>query len=262
MAESEPSSSAVVSETVSAAKGYRTAAEALVAGLALAPLLTALGGMLTLPEDWDWSLPWLIAAAVLLSASVLAGLYVSVRLREPVELTDTSPQISAFNMSRIPSAPFDSFGALRDGQTDLLGVTLTDAQKLELRAYNAMISDVYELATASELGARIRHRKIKGAVAIAVIGAFSAVIALLLAPHPLEAKAQDVRLVSVTLEPAAVKKLGCDSDTFDALRVGGTDDKPIVVPIRGTCDTNLLELTVKENKTATSVKDAKPVDGS
>jgi hypothetical protein len=113
-----------------------------------------------------------------------------------------------------------------------------------------------------ETGRTVRERYNAASVySIFAVGLVAAgVTCLALAPKP-KSETTTPELVSLVLEPAGQRALGCDEATVDALRVGGDDETPTIIVLPGsTCPVKTVKFLTKDPDPFGKVKKVEPVE--
>jgi hypothetical protein len=89
----------------------------------------------------------------------------------------------------------------------------------------------------------------------------SGVVFLALAPKPkAEAAAVTPTLVTLKLFPTGVKALGCDAPSLTGIRIGGTDDAPLVITFpTAKCEARTVTFTTAKPEPLGTVTPAKTV---
>jgi hypothetical protein len=257
----------LTTEVAGSAEGYRKLGEIFVSALAAIPTATLVTTLIRAPGDAGLH-EWKLAVGLALAALALVlGVLLAVWLRTPVEVSRDS--LEKFSMTRVfTNQP--SYARLLDriDQLDDKLATTTEKERpvveRHLAAVRGTLRNVQLLATADQLRARIARPKTRNFAGGALLAAAAAVFFLASAPKPKPAEASSAAttsVVKVTLTPAGMKKLGCPSSTFNALKVGGTDIAPSVVPLHGVnCSAgDYLTLKIAEKEgLATEVKVLQP----
>lgn len=254
-------------EVVGSADSYRRLGEIFVSALAAIPTATLLTTLIRAPGDaglHDWKLALGLALAAI---ALVLGVLLSVWLRTPTEIGRQALQ--EFDMSRIVGTSQPTYERLlaRIEQLEDKLATATDAERpatdRHLRAVLATLRNVHLIAIADALRKRVLSTTTQGLAGSALITAAAAVFFLATAPKPkaAEATATGPSVVSVALTSDGAKKLGCSKAKFSALRLGGSDTEPQVVPLgRVTCTAGpYLTLKVAEKEgLASEVKVLEP----
>jgi hypothetical protein len=267
-AEGAAAADPLTTEVVGSAESYRKLGEIFVSALAAIPTATLVTTLISAPGDaglHDWKLAAGIALAAL---AIVIGVQLAIWLRTPVEVTREA--LTRFPMQRVIGTSQDSYDELltRIGELQDALATADDAKRptveRHFQAVVATLRNVQLLATADALRARVLHWKTQALAGAALIAAAAAIFFLATAPKPkpTEKAAAGPTVVKVTLTTAGAKKLGCPKTTFNALKHGGTDTEPQVVPLDGLRCTagDYLTLKVAEKEgLATEVKAVEPV---
>jgi hypothetical protein len=251
---------ALVEDAVSAAAGYRKVGDLLVAFLTAAPAATVLTGLVALPDGSEWDEELLAVGLGLAGIAVCVGLAVAAWLRSPVALTDTSSEVTKFTMARVLGGT-GTYSDLTTNIVDLLGLnTRTTDQETELKNSMAQRLAVYRLATADALADRVKSFWVIAGMLVAIAAGLSAIGVLAVAPKPTSAGGTDI--VAVTLTPEGQAVFDCDADSFIAIRVGGGEDDPEVVPLGVECTAGAaLALSLeKGNGSASKVEKVEPFE--
>jgi hypothetical protein len=258
----DPAVDELVDDALTAARGYRRVGELFIAFLAAAPSAAVLTGLIKIPDGSSWDTTRLILGLALAAVAILAGLATAAWLRYPVGLSDESDQIKRFRMARVLGAHVDEYGDLKAGIEDLLAkARRSKAEDRDLKNHLAVRRDVYRLATADSLAAKVMSRETLLGVSLAVVCGLGGLGFLATAPQSGESTG-GLRVVTVTLTPAGQETLGCEALTFNALQTGGEDETPEVVPLNTTCTAGpLVKLSLEEKSpTAEKVEEVEPAE--
>jgi hypothetical protein len=252
----QDSSEPVVDDAVGSVASYRRLGQVYVTLLAGIPGATLLAGIIKAPGENGFDAWDLVIGLVLVAIAVALGLTLVTWLRAPIELKDGD--LEGFEMARI-------LGARHAKYNDLLGhiqrlantANLSSAARADLANSAKVRRQVFQLAAADRMRSRVLNWKTALLVGSSLAFITAGVALLALAPKPKTSGDKSaVSVVTVKLTPAGKKAFGCSTEDFSALRIGGTDDAPQVVPLGTTCTKgSLLALTVgTEKKSATSAK--------
>jgi hypothetical protein len=266
-AAAEPAATEVLTtEIIGSAESYRRVGEVFVSVLAALPSLTLLTSLIRAPGDAGLDEVRLVAGVVCAALAVLCGVTLTIRLRAPVTAGRT--ELAALDFRELVLTNQDSYEELLE-RIDEVGDAIADSRttaaerkrhQAQLTALLATLRQAQLLVTAKKLRQRVLDRMTIG-LALASLGFVTAAIAFLaLAPKPEAAATAGTTVVQVELTSQGAKLLGCPR-SFSALRVGGTDDAPQVVPLGVSCKAGqLIELVVAERTgTASKVAPAEPV---
>jgi len=253
----------LTTEIVGSGEAYRRVGEIFVSVLAALPAAAFVTSLIKAPGETGLEEGWLMGGLAAAVAAVGFGIIVALRVRAPVELSKS--ELENFPMQTIIGTNQPTYDRLLE-RIDQLGDALAaaegEAQKKRVeRRLNAAVATlrrVHLVATAKELKKRSLDELTIGCTAAALIAAGFAAFALALAPKPKPSEpGPAATVVDVTLTPDGAKSLGCPTDVFAALKVGGTETEPQVVPLGGVdCEAgDLLKLKVAEEEgTAQEVK--------
>src|SRR6266508_179206 len=258
-----PPSPDVVDEAVGAAAGTRTAARWLASALGGIPSLAILASIVRAPGDAGFDETKLAVGVALAVLGAIVGVLGFARVIAPVPLEDKD--LRGFDLTRIPGQPFTTFEELVKDMTDLRsGATgeeyeatgsLRASKRAEVKAQQdesaaktaeqaaadaaglgvwteqlsrreAIRRDVYRLKAADEVGRRYLHARVAAVFAAGLIAA--GVVLLRLSPKPKAATSPTLpRLVTLTLNQAGQRALGCSANSLRALQTGGDASAPI-----------------------------------
>jgi hypothetical protein len=142
---------------ISAAEGTRTTARWLASALGAVPSLALLAALVRAPGDAGYDTTLLVAGVVSAAAGALVGVLGFAAVLVPLALE--APDLSTFDLSRVPAQPYRTVGELtaaltrlRDGATDTEGrltAAYTGAQHAEQKKLAAE-SAVVDAELASE----------------------------------------------------------------------------------------------------------------
>jgi hypothetical protein len=133
-----------------------------------------------------------------------------------------------------------------------------------LGALESLRRGAYALQAGETVRKRFADAQAGSMIAVGLVAA--GVILLALAPKP---KAEEpaaataaTSLVTLTPNEAGKTALGCDADTVEALKVGGTAESPTVIVLPGGgCEVKTVQFALSEPTPLGTVEDAKPVTG-
>jgi hypothetical protein len=253
-------------QIVGSVESYQRLGEVFVSALAALPGITLLTSLVRAPGDAGLDHDFVIAGVGCAAAAVAVGIGLAVWIRAPVELDRNA--ISNLDWKLVLGTNQLSYDRLLD-RIDQLGdqiVRTTNQKEREVyaRRRNAVLATlrrVHLLATAKAMRARVLSAETI-VMATAALGLAAAAVTLLaLAPNPKTEAPGGPTVVDIKLTPTGQSKLGCPTDSFAALKVGGTDTEPQVIPIGGiTCEAGgFLQIKVAEQQgLATKISAAKP----
>jgi hypothetical protein len=228
----------LTTEVVGSAESYRKQGQIFVSALAAIPAATLLTSLIRAPGDSGLE-DWKLALGLTFAAAALAlGVWLALHLRAPVEISREA--LMNFPMHRIVGTGQEGYEELLT-RINQLRETLADAgDKLpaEERRFHAVLAtlrSVHLLATADALRRRVTDKTTLGLAGVSLALAAAAVFFLATAPKPKAAEkaAGGPAVVKVALTPAAVTQLGCPKSTFNALKLGGSETEPQVIPLGG-----------------------------
>jgi hypothetical protein len=240
----------VADEAVASAASYRRVGQIFTAVLAGIPTIAVLGSLIRAPGDAGFDEGRLIAGLAAVAVSVGIAVALAIVLRLPVDVRDGDADVRSFDMSRVLGARSPTYEALL---SDIRGLTGNPNPSPEsdkgLKAAVQIRQRVFQLVAADRMRAKVGGPDaiglFIGTLVFAVIGVFF----LATAPKPKASEATAVKLVTVTLTPDGQTALGCEVQSFTALKVGGSDTEPVVVPFDTQCTKGkLLTLTVGETE--------------
>ncbi|MEU9786915.1 hypothetical protein AB0H92_39185 [Streptomyces phaeochromogenes] len=227
----------LTAEVIGSTESYRKLGEVFVSVLAAVPAATLLTTLIRAPGEEGlngWRLGWGLACA---AAALLASVFLAVYLRQPIEIKHD--ELNSFDIKRVLDTRQDDFKGLI-GRIDQLHQSYTAARsdteradaERSLRGVLKTLQSVHLLATAEKLRKRVNSLA-TWALVICAVGASA--LAVFFLATAVKSKAGDSAkpVVQVTLTPAGAKQLGCPL-AFTALKLGGTDTEPHVLPIDGT----------------------------
>lgn len=140
--------------------------------------------------------------------------------------------------------------AIQRNEFELAEQRLVSLEALRRGAYGVQIGQTVakRYKTANELSA------------LAVLLVAGGVVCLALAPKS-KVETTVPELVSLSLQPAGQRALGCKASTVDALRVGGADDAPNVIVLPGGgCQVKTVKFLTKKPAPFGSVTTIKPIE--
>lgn len=258
---SDPAADVVVDDALHAATAYRNVGQVFVAVLTAIPTATLITGAVKVPDDGTWDTHDLVLGLVLAGIALVAGMAAVVWIRLPAKLTDDD--LKDFDMGRVLGARSPTYKDLLDGIDQLLQkapADRTQTDKDDLAGHLQVRQNVYRLATADALAARVTAFRLWAFVVIAIAASLAATGFLAVAPHK-QTPAEPVSVVSVELTQGGVAAFGCGKAKFAAIKIGGTDDEPEVIPIGATCTKgNLLKLKVGHDASAAAADPVKPIE--
>lgn len=270
----EPKAAATIDELLTAevtgsADSYQKTGQIFISVLAALPGVALLTSLVRAPGEAGLDEKALIFGVLAAVVAVGFGVALALRLRAPV--TVAAAELERFDLRRILATNQEDYrGLLR--RIDQLGdqvASITDPEERKpyerrLDAVLQTLRRVHLVATADELRRRVHARETIALAGAALLAAAVAVVGLALAPKPKADPATSPSLVQVALTEDGATRLGCSTRSFTALRLGGTDDAPQVLPLGVTCTAGrLLDLKVAEKDgLATTVEPVKSTDGS
>lgn len=128
----------------------------------------------------------------------------------------------------------------------------------QLASYEALRRAAYGVQTGRTVHGHYRTANAFTVLAVGLVAA--GVICLALAPKP-KSETVTAQLVTLSLEPAGQKALGCEEKSVAALRVGGDDEKPTVIVLPGgPCPIRTVEFLTKEPEPLGKVEAVEPVE--
>jgi hypothetical protein len=250
-------------EVVGSADSYRKQGQIFVSALAAIPTATLITTLIRAPGDAGLE-EWKLAVGLSLAAVALAiGVWLALWLRAPVEISRQT--LKDFPMHRVVGTGQRSYGEVLTRINELREKLAEADHKLpnEERRYRAVLAtlrSVQLLATADALRSRVTDKKTQLLAAGALVAAGGAVFFLASTPKPKAPEtAAAAPVVKVTLTEAGVKTLGCSKPTFDALKIGGTETEPQVVPLGQVTCTAGTYLTLPIAAKEALATDATPV---
>ncbi len=136
-------------------------------------------------------------------------------------------QRAAEARTRADAAQRDAAAKAAQAAADAAGLGVWTEQ---LSRREAIRRDVYRLKAADEVGRRYLHARVAAVFAAGLIAA--GVVLLGLAPKPKAATSPTLpRLVTLTLNQAGQRALGCSANSLRALQTGGDASAPIVITL-------------------------------
>ncbi|MDP8908557.1 MAG: hypothetical protein M3N47_05455 [Chloroflexota bacterium] len=255
----------LTTEVIGSTESYRRLGEVLVSVLAALPSATLLTSLIRAPGDAGLDETKLIAGVVCAAIAVATGVALAIWLRSPV--TVNAQELKNEDFKQLVLTSQDNYDELLERIKEA-GVDINDAEtesertkaQGQMKALLATLRRLQLVATATKLRKRVFDWRTI-ALALGSLAFAAAAIALLaLAPKPKAADAATT-VVEVRLTAEGARLLKCPTSDFKALRVGGTDDVPQVVPLNIECKAGaLLELkTAAKAGTTLKVTEAEPV---
>lgn len=128
----------------------------------------------------------------------------------------------------------------------------------QLVAAETLRADVYRLKTADEV--RIRFNDARRALVVIVAFVAAGLVLVGIAPKEDPPAATAPSLVTLTLEPAGQKKIGCSVASLQALKVGGDEKTPVVItlPAPG-CPSRTVNFTTTDPEPLGKVTPVEPI---
>lgn len=232
----------LTAEVIGSTESYRKLGEIFVSVLAAVPAATLLTSLIRAPGEEGLnglSLGFGLGCA---AVALLVSVWLVVYMRQPIEIK--YGELKDFDIRRVLGTNQENFeGLLRridqlhDDQADAGSYGGSDAERAatdrSLKAVLRTLQSVHLLATTDKLRKRVNSAGPWWLASCAVVASAAAVFFLATAVKP---KSDDSPkpVVKVTLTDAGAKQLGCPTKTFTALKLGGTDTEPQIVPIDGT----------------------------
>ncbi len=256
----------LMTEVVGSTESYRRLGEVLVSALAALPGATLLTSLIRAPGDTGLDETKLVVGVICAAVAVGVGVTLAMWLRAPVSVTVQELKKQDFTQLVLTSQ--DNYEELLQ-RIEEAGADIRDAKneperakaQAQMSALLATLRRVQLVATANKLRERVLNWKTITLALAALAFAAAAVALLALAPKPKAADAAAATVVDVQLTSDGQRLLGCPTSKFQALKVGGEDEAPQVVPLNVRCEAGaLLKLTVAEKEgTAMKVSAAEPV---
>jgi hypothetical protein len=256
----------LTTEIVGSAEAYRRLGEIFISLLTAIPGAALIASLISGPGDAGFDKDHLALGLGFAVAAIGLGLVVALMIRGPVEIGRAT--LDGFDMSKIVGTNQRSYEELlkriRQMSTKLADTDEENERETVERQLNALVATlrrVHLVATARELRKRATDGLTILLTGLALVAAACATYNLALATKT--DAAPGTAVVSVKLTPTGATRLGCATTTFDALKIGGSDEEPQVVPLNGVgCEAgNLLQLRIAEEEgTAEEVKAVEAVD--
>jgi hypothetical protein len=245
------------------ARGYRLAAGSALAFLAGVPAAIGVTSFITHKGEIDWTKAAVGIGFVVLA--VFSGVWLILRVKSPPD-EPAGQELDDANLATYEGGPDVTYATLtkrleqlQDGLNDEEDAKEKQRLKDSYIATSAAQGRLRAYVKGAKLHEQIFSRWTGVALVLSVVFAAVGCFLLAVAHKPETAAASTVKVVAVTLTAPQAKTLGCPKTKFTALRVGGTDKQPQVLPLGISCTTGAyLKLNVGASKpTAQQISDVK-----
>jgi hypothetical protein len=260
-------------EIVGSGEAYRKLGEIFVSVLAAIPGAALITGLIKAPAEGGLDE---LHLALGLGAAMLAvglGALLAFRVRAPVEIGQA--ELRAVDLGTIVGTTQESYDRLSDRIdqveaeiSNLPDDTTDDVRKARWAEFDSLVATLRQVqlvATSREVRKRIDHDDTRALAFFALVAAGVATFFLAIAPVE---NTEVTAVTAVTVELAtdaedetaltpAAEALGCSTPTFAALKIGGTDEAPEVLPLGDvTCEAGtILKLATDGDKKSASVEE-------